>query len=48
MKKKIDNAWYAKHCVEINDVLHVAIQVNAPLPQTIELQFAEPPQPSTN
>jgi hypothetical protein len=48
MKILFDNAWGAKHCVEINDVLHVAIQANAPLPQTIELQFVEPHQPSTN
>ncbi len=37
MKNFFDNAWCAKHCVEINDVLHVAIQANAPLPQTIKL-----------
>jgi hypothetical protein len=43
-----DNAWCAKHCVEINDVLHATIQANAPLPQTIKLQFAKPHQPSTN
>jgi len=48
MKKRIDNAWCAKHYVEISDVLHVAIQANAPLPQTIELQFAEPRQPFIN
>jgi hypothetical protein len=48
MKIFFDNAWGAKHCVEINDVLHVAIQANAHLPQTIELQFVEPHQPSTN
>jgi hypothetical protein len=48
MKKKIDNAWCAKHCVEISDVLHVVIQANALLPQTIELQFAKPHQPSIN
>jgi len=37
MKIFFDNAWCAKHCVEISDVLHVVIQANAPLPQTIEL-----------
>lgn len=31
MKKRFNEAWITKHCIEVNDMLHATIKTNEPL-----------------